>query len=98
MPRQPLLYIRADAEFRIPANALLERPELAALIGQCIAFWSQVEAQLAVMLSAIMKANTEPAAAVFLSIRNSRALRNPTEGGHGFRRKADSNPIIADSG
>jgi hypothetical protein len=27
-----------------------------------------------------------------------RQVRNPTEGGHGFRRKADSNPIIADSG
>jgi hypothetical protein len=25
-------------------------------------------------------------------------LRNPTEGGQGFRRKADSNPMIADSG
>ena len=25
-------------------------------------------------------------------------LRNPTQGGHGFRRKADSNPMIADSG
>jgi hypothetical protein len=28
----------------------------------------------------------------------SSLMRNPTEGGHGFRRKADSNPIIADSG
>jgi hypothetical protein len=25
-------------------------------------------------------------------------LRNPTQGGQGFRRKADSNPMIADSG
>jgi hypothetical protein len=25
-------------------------------------------------------------------------LRNPTQGGHGFRRKADSIPMIADSG
>ena len=26
------------------------------------------------------------------------SVRNPTEGGQGFRRKADSNPMIADSG
>ena len=25
-------------------------------------------------------------------------MRNPTQGGQGFRRKADSNPMIADSG
>jgi len=25
-------------------------------------------------------------------------VRNPTQGGQGFRRKADSNPMIADSG
>jgi hypothetical protein len=29
---------------------------------------------------------------------DSARLRNPTQGGHGFRRKADSIPMIADSG
>ena len=75
MSRQPLNYVRRKAKFRVPANALGERPELAALIGECIAVWSQVEAQLAIMLSAIMKAETGITAAVFLSIRNSRAQR-----------------------
>jgi hypothetical protein len=75
MPRQPLKYVRPNAKIRMPANPLEERPELAALIGECIAFWSQVEAQLAIMLSAIMKAETGITAAVFLSIRNSRAQR-----------------------
>ena len=45
------------------------------LLAECIAVWSQVEAQLAIMLSAIMKAETGITAAVFLSIRNSRAQR-----------------------
>jgi hypothetical protein len=75
MPRQPLMYMRSQAQFRFPANALAERPELAALIGECIAVWSSVEAQLAIMLSAIMKTQTGITAAVFLSIRNSRAQR-----------------------
>jgi hypothetical protein len=75
MPRQPLLYVRPKAKYRFPANALSERPRLAPLIGQCIAFWSQAEAQLAVLLSAIMKTDTAIASAVFLSIRNSRAQR-----------------------
>jgi hypothetical protein len=75
MPRQPLLYVRPKAKYRFAANALGERPELAALIGECIAVWSRVEAQVAVLLSAIMKAETAISAAVFLSIRNSRAQR-----------------------
>jgi hypothetical protein len=75
MSRQPLNYVRRKAKVRVPANALAERPELAALIGECIAVWSQVETQLAILLSAIMKAETGITAAVFLSIRNSRAQR-----------------------
>jgi hypothetical protein len=75
MPRQPLKYVARHAKFRIPANALSERPELAALIGECIAFCSQVEAYLAIMLGAIMKTETGISAAVFLSIRNSKAQR-----------------------
>jgi hypothetical protein len=75
MPRQPLMYVRPQAKYRTPTNPLAERPELAALIAECIAYWSHVEAYLAILLSAIMKAETGIASAVFLSIRNSRAQR-----------------------
>jgi hypothetical protein len=75
MPRQPLLYVRSNAKYRFAANSLEERPELAGLIAQCISIWSNVEAHLAALLSAIMKADTAIASAVFLSIRNSRAQR-----------------------
>jgi hypothetical protein len=75
MPRQPLQYVLPKAKYRFAANALGERPQLATLVGECIAFWSQVEAHIAVLLSAIMKAETAITAAVFLSIRNSRAQR-----------------------
>jgi hypothetical protein len=76
MPRQPLLYVKPNANIRFPANALSERPDLAPLIGECIALWSRVEAQMAILLGAIMKAETGVASAVFLSIRNSRAQRD----------------------
>jgi hypothetical protein len=69
------MYVRPKAKVRFPANALAERTELAALVGECIAFWSHVEAQIAILLAAIMKAETAIASAVFLSIRNSRAQR-----------------------
>jgi hypothetical protein len=75
MPRQPLMYVKPKAKVRFPANALRERPTLAALVGECIGFWSQVEAHLAILLSAIMRAETAITAAVFLSIRNSRAQK-----------------------
>jgi hypothetical protein len=75
MPRQPLKDVSRNAKFRMPANALAERPELAAIIGECIAFCSQVEAYLAIMLGAIMKTETGISAAVFISIRNSKAQR-----------------------
>lgn len=79
MSRQPLMFVRSTAKSRFPANALGERPDLAVLIGECIAFWSNVEAHLALMLSAIMKTERAIAAAVFLSIRNSRAQREALE-------------------
>jgi hypothetical protein len=75
MPRQPLIYVRPKTKYRMPANALGERPELAGLVGECIACWAHVEGQIAVLLSAIMKAETAIVAAVFLSVRNSRAQR-----------------------
>jgi hypothetical protein len=75
MPRQPLLNVKPKARVRFAANALGERPALAALVGECIGFWSQLEAQLAILLSSIMRAETAIASAVFLSIRNSRAQR-----------------------
>jgi hypothetical protein len=69
------MFVRPKGKIRFPASPLSERPEIAALVGECIALWSQVEAHLAVLLSAIMKTETAIAAAVFLSIRNSRAQR-----------------------
>jgi hypothetical protein len=72
MPRQPLLPVFRDAKLRFPINVLEERPEMSGLIGQCVGLWAQIEIQMALILSALMKSHFDAAIAVFLSIRNSR--------------------------
>jgi hypothetical protein len=76
MPRQPLLPRYQDAILRFPANALAARPEMATLIGQSTGLWAQVEVQMALILSALMKSKSDAAVAFFLSIRNSRLQRD----------------------
>jgi hypothetical protein len=68
--------VKPKAKIRFPANAPSERTELASLIGECIALWSLTEAHMAILLGAIMQAETAVASAVFLSIRNSRAQKD----------------------
>jgi hypothetical protein len=45
---------------------------MSGLIGQCVGLWAQIEIQMALILSALMKSHSDAAIAVFLSIRNSR--------------------------
>ena len=61
MPRQPFLPTYANARPRFPANALRQRSLIAAAVGECVVMWSHVEVQMALVLSAIMKAQSEPA-------------------------------------
>jgi hypothetical protein len=75
MPRQPLLPGYRNAKLRFPSDVLAERPELAKIVGQCIGIWAQIEVQMALMLSALMKPRSDAAVAFFLSIRNSRLQR-----------------------
>lgn len=76
MPRQPFLPTYKNASVRTPANALFERPKIAQLVGECITFWAQVEAQMALALSAILKTNGEAGVAIFLTIRRSHIQRD----------------------
>ena len=50
---------------------LEDRPECAIIIARCVAGWSYVENATALLLSSILKINTEPALAMFLAISNS---------------------------
>src|SRR5829696_3925986 len=79
MPRQPYLPTYSHATFTIGPRTLDERPELAALVGRCIALWTEVELQMALILAAVLKANTAGAVAVFLALKNVRTRRDVLE-------------------
>ena len=50
-----------------------DRPDHAAQIGACLIAWPEVEMQMAALLAVLMKADTDAAMAVFLSLRRATA-------------------------
>ena len=70
-PRQPAAgrYPKAKPTFGI--RFLEDRPECAIIIARCVAGWSYVENEIALLLASILRINTEPALAMFLAISNS---------------------------
>lgn len=75
-PRQPLLPKYNKARVTLGIGAIEQRPEAALIVARCITYWSNVEAATARLLAAVMKANTEPSVAVYLSLQNNRAKRD----------------------
>jgi hypothetical protein len=75
MPRQPFLpkYSKSNLIYG-PAN-VSRKPKIAEAIGRCVMTWSYVDWQMAVLLAALMKANSEASVAIFLTLRNARAQR-----------------------
>jgi hypothetical protein len=72
-PRQPIIkskYSKSSVTFGI--WFLEERPECATIIGRCVAIWSYIETQLALLLASLLHIDSKPAAAIFLTIQNSR--------------------------
>jgi len=77
MPRKPFLgFYQPGMAYAIGPDAIANRPELAALVGQCIAMWSDVELQMALSLGAILKTNSDAAVALFLAIKTSKTQRD----------------------
>ena len=74
--RQPFLPKYANAKVTFGMGALEQRPEAAIIIARCIAYWTVVETSAAGLLATMLKANTEPAVAVYLSLQNNRAKRD----------------------
>jgi hypothetical protein len=72
MSRQPLKSKYPNVSPTFGPGHLEDRPKSAALIARCISLWTDVEIQQARLLAQMLKANTEPAIAVFLAISNSR--------------------------
>ena len=73
MPRQPY-----PPSYRKPIYGIAhpERmTQMAEAVGRCIMMFSYVDWQMALLLAAIMKADSEASIAIFLSLRNARAAR-----------------------
>jgi hypothetical protein len=80
MARQPYLPIfKKYKSYSVGPGSIEQRPELASIVATCLAMWSEAELQLALTLAAVLNSNTEPAVAVFLSFKNSRAQREALE-------------------
>lgn len=75
MPRQPFLPQYQNAEFRFGIRHIKSIPDIAQGVGECIMLWSYVDLQMAMLLASILKTDTEPAAAMFLALKNARAQR-----------------------
>jgi hypothetical protein len=72
VPRQPFRRVYPKAAWAFGSKTLSQRPKLAALVGDCIATWSAVELNVALMMALLLRANTEPAIALFSTLRHSR--------------------------
>jgi hypothetical protein len=53
-------------------TSIEERPECAVIIARCVSLWSYIEADLALLLSAVLRIGTGPAVAMFLAIQSGR--------------------------
>jgi hypothetical protein len=76
MPRQPFLPSHSKADLVYGIGHIAKKPKIAEALGRCIMTWSYVDWQMAVLLAALMKANSEASIAIFLTLRNARAQRD----------------------
>lgn len=75
MSRQPLPYAAKHAPWTIGQQVFVLRPNHAAVIGQCLGTWPEVEMQMARMLALLLRADTDAAVAVYLTLRRSTARK-----------------------
>lgn len=78
MPRQPLSRVTSSDQVNpsFGISAINQRPALAAIVGDCLAGWSYVEAEMAVLLGSLLGAENAATLAVFQLLRRSSAQRD----------------------
>jgi hypothetical protein len=76
MPRQPFLPSYAKFDLIYGPAHIKSKPQIAEAVGRCLMTWSYVDWQMAILLAALMKANSEASVAIFLTLRNARAQRD----------------------
>jgi hypothetical protein len=74
MPRQPYPLSYPPPIYGIAHPERMTK--MAEAVGHCIMMFSYVDWQMALVLAAIMKADSEASIAIFLSLRNARAQRD----------------------
>jgi hypothetical protein len=75
MARQPITSKYPKTGLALGPGFLDQRPEAAALVGQCITIWAEVELRVARLLAKMLHANTAPAIAMYQALRNERARK-----------------------
>ena len=75
MPKQPFLPKYSKSNLTYGPGNIKNRPKIAEAVGRCIMTWSYVDWQMAMLLAAMMKANSEASIAIFLTLKNARAQR-----------------------
>lgn len=75
MSRQPLLPKFKTAKLIYGPGQIKSKPEIATAVGRCIMIFSYVDWQMAVLLAALLKAESDGSIAVFLTLKNARAQR-----------------------
>jgi hypothetical protein len=90
MPRKRFLKEFSGCKWEPVQNLHEQRPRTAALIGQCVSSWSQVEAQEAILLGLLFEAaNTEATMAAFLQVHNAGVQRRMIEAAGAEKLKSD---------
>jgi hypothetical protein len=78
MPRQPFKPFadrKPGGMIDIGTRAVKQRPALFSLVGQCLVSWPHIEAEMALVLGALLGADNAAALAVFQTLRRSSAQR-----------------------
>jgi hypothetical protein len=84
MGRQPLVrtispHRAYHANLRFGVSAIMKRPESSKLIGDCMAKWSYIETEMAVVLGILLKTESTALLAVFQILRRSSSQREAIE-------------------
>lgn len=75
-PRQSLWKTHPDAKATFGVGFIEDRPKAAAIVGRIITSWADIEVQCTRLLAELMGTNIPAAAAVFGSLRSSRAQQD----------------------
>jgi hypothetical protein len=93
MPRQPFLPAFAKRPCSVGLESIEARPEFARLIGFCVAAWSYVENEMAILLGLLLGVQSSALVEVFLTLRRSSNQREALNAA--AKHKLSGEPLLA---